>query len=168
MAKRLTSGEIGSRILLRPGPRQRACVRYESADCPPNARYRSCGRRSRVDQQRRADRCRTRRHHGWFRYAATPPRLVGCQSACIPEWGRNPIWPFDLCFSTSRTWPDMVMPNGGTSLDQGYANLEPGLHGSEPSLSPNDGGTWQAAAEWPNCAPWRAAALQHTATTRCK
>jgi hypothetical protein len=34
MAKRLTSDGTGSRMLLRPGPRQRACVRYESADWP--------------------------------------------------------------------------------------------------------------------------------------
>jgi len=42
-------------------------------------------------------------------------------------------------------------------VDKAYAKLQPGLHGSEPSLSPNDGGTWQAAAEWPICAPWHAA-----------
>jgi hypothetical protein len=35
MAKRLTPGGIGSRIPLRPGPRQRACLRYESADNHP-------------------------------------------------------------------------------------------------------------------------------------
>jgi len=35
MAERLTSGGIGSRVLLRPGPRQLVCLWYESADSHP-------------------------------------------------------------------------------------------------------------------------------------